>query len=509
MIKKMSAILLVLCMVVCLFTGCDNTTTTTTTSDYIIEGEKSETTGAESTNSGTTSGGSVSSGATSSGNQSSSNVQQNIENPLKVDLGGAKITIYTTTKDYFNNSAKATTKSDQARINMLKKLEKELDCKIENKNISDGQLNTLAFTTISSGKSLSHLMFIKAHATCGMVSNKLVENLKKVPTMDITKDYLDVGGSVEASTYGGGTWFVAEPINIYSSAQGIFFNKRILKEIGLTDTDLYKMVDNNQWTLSKMRELGKKAMKDLDGKSGMTAEDRWGITSIDIESAFAPSVIETCGAKMLTLDSNGNIKYNMEDANVINAITLSNEIIKDDYFYFAGGSDNDRNKLFTSGRSLFHFAPAAHVTVLSDMEDDFGFLPFPSNKADGKYLSAVNWNVSTFMIPKGLSSKELNNAGSFVQAYDYLAQDVIKSINDDYTARYFRDDQSGKNFTVAADGQKLTMAQSIGNTNEAILTGTYRVLWNLIAKGTSPSTAIQSSKKAAITAINELMKKIK
>ena len=514
MFKKVSAILLVLCMVVGLLSGCGTTTTTTTTttSDYIIKGEGGDTTTNDSASGGdtTTSSDKGNSNVSSSAPVTSSPVQQNIKNPLKVDLGGSKITIYTIVQNYFDSSAKATTKSDQARISMLKKLEKELNCKVENKNISASQLQTLAFTTISSGKSFAHIMMLNAHATAGMVANKLAEDIRKISTMDVTKDYLDVGGAVEASTFGGGTWYVAEPINIYASAQGIFFNKRILNEIGYKDSDLYKMVNNKQWTLSKLREIAKKAVKDLDGKAGMTTEDRWGITYIDTESAFAPSVLEACGVKMLTVDAKGNIKYNMEDKDVMNAITLSGEIVKDSSSYGIGGFDKDRVKMFSTGRALFFYAPAANVTAFSDMEDDFGFLPFPSNKTDGKYQTAVNWNSSVLMIPKGLSAKEKQNAGSYLQAYAYLAKDVNKLISDDYTARYFRDDESGENMVIAANGQKLTVAQSIGNTNEAILSGTYRVIWDWVGtKNSAVAPHIQSSKKAAIAAIDEFTKKLK
>ena len=510
MIKKISAILLVLCMTVCLFAGCNNTTTTTTTSDYLIEGSGVQT----GTQQGTTSGGNGSNGGNSNnsnGNSSGGNQGNTGKNPLDgVDLGGATLTIYSVTEKIFDSSAKATTKSDNSRISMLKKLEKDLNCKIDNKSIAAGQLQTLAFTTISSGKSFAHIIALNAHATAGMVANKLAEDLSKISTIDLSQDYLDVGGAVEASTYGGGTWYVAEPINIYASAQGIFFNKRILEEIGYSDSQLYKMVDDNQWTIAKMREIAAKAVKDMDGKPGMTTEDRWGITYIDTESAFAPSVLEACGVKMLTVDKNGNINYNMENADVMNAITLAGQIVKDSCSYGIGGSDKDRIKMFSTGKALFFYAPAANVSQFSDMEDDFGFLPFPSNKNDGQYHAAVNWNSTVLMIPKGLSDKEKQNAGSYLQAYAYLSEDLNEMVRDDYTARYFRDDESGENMDIAADGQKLTVAQSIGNTNEAILSGTYRVIWDWVGKkNTAVASHIQSTKSACVAAIKEFTEKLK
>ena len=107
MIKKISAILLVLCMTVCLFAGCNNTTTTTTTSDYLIEGSGVQT----GTQEGNTSGGTGSNGDNGNNNNgNSSGGQQNTgKNPLDgVDLGGATLTIYSVTEKIFDSSAKAT-----------------------------------------------------------------------------------------------------------------------------------------------------------------------------------------------------------------------------------------------------------------------------------------------------------------------------------------------------------------------------------------------------------------
>lgn len=487
-------------MMVAAFAGCTKSTTTTqNTSEYILEedGELA----------GDTDDGAEDSDDTSSAVISTD--QQEIKNPLKVDLGGATITVYTTRQDFMNPSASASTKSDQARITMLKKLEKQINCKIDCRNISENQLQTNMFTTITSGKSFSHLILTTAHSSSGIVASQLAEDLKKVATMDLSKDYLNVGGAAEASSYGKGTWYVAEPIGIFSLAQGVFFNKRILGEIGMKDTDLYSLVDKKQWTIAKLRELSNKAVKELDGKSGMTVNDRWGITYIDTQSAFAPSVLEACGAKMLVADANGTIKYNVDSAEVIDAITLAGAMTKDPGSCMLGNSDPDRVNIFSSGHSLFFYAGASNATVLSDMEDDFGFLPFPSNKADGKYHSAVNWNSPVLMIPKGLSAKELKNAGSYIQAYAYMAQTVNDAIVDDYTARYFRDEESGDYFKLAAKGQKLTLAQSVATNDEAILTGTYRVIWNWIQEDTAVSTAIGASKSATVKALEELMKKVK
>ena len=287
------------------FAGCGDTTTTTISSDFIITSGDSSSSGTDDTKT---------SDEQSSGTNGSQTVQQNIKNPLEVNLGGAEITIYSVDKDAFNTSAKASTKSDQSRIDMLKKLEKKINCKIVNKYVSASQIQTQAFATISSGKSLSHLILTNAYMSAGLVSNKTVENIKNVPTMDVTKDCLNVGGAVEASTYGGGTWYVAEPIKIYTLAQGIFFNKRVLNEIGAKDTDLYKLVTNKQWTVGKLKDLAAKAVKDLDGKPGMTGEDRWGITYIDAASSFAPTILEACGVKMLVTDQSGKIKYNSIEA---------------------------------------------------------------------------------------------------------------------------------------------------------------------------------------------------
>lgn len=513
MFKRLSAIILALCMLVSVAAGCSNTTTTTeVTSDYIISGDSGEgdTQASASGDAAGDTGNTGDSGNTAAGGGETV-TQQNIKNPLDVNLKGATITIYSMTTT-FDASRKASSKSDQAHISMLKSLQKKLNCKIVNKTTTAAQLQSSMFTTLSSGKSFANLVQTYIHATSGLVSNKLVMNLKNVSTMDLTKDYLDVGGAVAASTYGGGTWYVAEANSIFNRAQGVFFNKRILEEIGMKDSELYSLVDKKQWTYAKMRELSNKAVKDLDGKSGMTIADRWGLSIIDIEAAFAPSIMNGLDAHMLITDANGNVKFNTDSQNVIDAINFTGEWInKDPGTCRLGSSDDDRRKIFTEGKALFFYGGAADVTHLSDMEDDFGFLPFPTAKEGGEYKAAVNWNTTVLLIPKGLDKTGLANSGSFLQAYSYMCQDVNQSTVEDYSSRYFRDDESGENFKIAAAGQKITLSQGIAVGNEPILCGTYRVMWDLYNTSlqTPVVSHIQETKSAAVKAIDELMAKLK
>ena len=114
------------------------------------------------------------------------------------------------------------------------------------------------------------------------------------------------------------------------------------------------------------------------------------------------------------------------------------------------------------------------------------------------------------MIPAGLSAKDQYNAGAVIQAYQYLYKNVLDAMEKEYTNRYLRDVESAKNWRLAAD-IKTTMPQQLyAQTNEAILSGTYRVFWDYYSdKEASPASKIESTKSSLNKALEELNKNIK
>ena len=96
----------------------------------------------------------------------------------------------------------------------------------------------------------------------------------------------------------------------------LFFNKKIAKSL---NWDPYAQVKNNQWTVSELRRVTKAATRDLDGKSGMTAADQWGMAQIDPGTAGMMALLTGSNLEKIK-GFIGKFTYNMDNKDIINTI---------------------------------------------------------------------------------------------------------------------------------------------------------------------------------------------
>jgi len=439
-----------------------------------------------------------------SGNIGSGN--SNIKNPLDVDLKGATITIYDTGM-VFSPDASAS-KTNQAKAEMLKKIQKELNCKFKIVSTTVDKLESYVTNSAASGKALCGIITPPMYDSGFYISANLVTNFTKVSSIDLSKNYMNRYGILSASQFGSAKYAVAAEGETRTHV--VYFNKRILKEIGYSENYIYDLVDSGKWTYDVYRDLAKKAMKDLDGKAGMSGDDQWGQVVQDDGTQLMSNVVVSYGTTMLKLGSDGSLKNNMTDPKIINAANLANEVIVKDGTKYELGADADKVNFFAAGKTLFLYADIGKAMSISSMKDEFGIAPAPQVSASKKYVSAIDWNSRVLMMPAGLSAQDQYNAGAVIQAYQYLYEDVLDAMEKEWTNRYLCDEKSAANWRIAANDLTTMPQQLYSQTNESILSGTYRIFWDYFhGKSTSPATNIQSTKSVLDTTLVELNNKIK
>ena len=458
------------------------------------------------TNSNTNANTGNNSGAASS-NTTNTNLNTKINNPLAVDLKGATINIYDISTFNIDPSVSKTTK---AKYDMINKIQSELNCKFKVTTTTDEKMETFVTTSAASGKALCGIISPSMYNSGYYISANLVTNLTKVSSMDLSKDYMNRYNILNASQFGSAKYAVAAEGE--SRTYVVFYNKRILEELGYTENYIYDLVDSGKWTYDEYRNLAKKAMKELDGKPGMSAADQWGMVTQDGSTGLPSNIIVSFGTSMIKLSSNGMLKYNMTDSKITNSINLSYDIlVKDGTDGSANGSTVDeRVDIFANGKALFLFASVHKAADFSSMKDEFGLVPVPQATANKNYSSAIDWNARVLMMPAGLSAEDQYNAGAVIQAYQYLYDDVLDVMEKEYVNRYLCDDKSGDNFRIAAKGMTTMPEYLYSQTNETILSGTYRIFWDYCnGKSNSPSSNIEAQKSAVEKSLEELNTKIK
>ena len=490
--KKRILALIIAIFLILTCCGCNDTTVTTETESWVEGGGTTVKTDDDGVNN-----------ATDTSNKTESNSSggnTTITEPMKVNLKGATITIYDTSGQFITDSS---TKTKKSYADILSSVQKNLNCKFEIKSVDDGKLKTLVMSSSASGKALCNIICPKMTDAGSYISAGVVADMTRVSSMDLSQSYMNRLNMLNASSIGGAKYAVTSEDGVRTWVT--FYNKRILKELGYNASYLYDLVNLKKWNYSIAREIGKKAMKDLDGKSGMSANDQWGFLWVD-SSMMVSHAITNSGGALIKLGSDSYLKYNMTDSKVISSINLINEFYKEGTTCHEIGNYEDRINAFTTGNSLFLFSNLHHAsTISSKMNDEFGVLPIPMVDGATDYRTALDWNAGVMMIPAGLSSKDQYNSGAVIQAILSQCGKTVEVMKNEYINRYLCDDESGKNMVLAIEQDHANVEGFYCNTNEAILSGTYRPFWNLIdGKIASVVTEIDATKSNTVKAIEEL-----
>ena len=103
-------------------------------------------------------------------------------------------------------------------------------------------------------------------------------DLNKLDYFDFSKPWWNLAFNEGVSLCGKlyltvGSYMLAARQHIFQ----VMFDMEVAKEIGIEPASLYKLVDDNSWTLEIMTRYAKTANKDLNGDQIMSADDRYGL----------------------------------------------------------------------------------------------------------------------------------------------------------------------------------------------------------------------------------------
>ena len=446
--------------------------------------------------------------ATTSKTDAPSKPSANSDPTKGVDLGGAEIKVAAGSADFFNKKKGSSSNYENAVADRTAKLESALNCKITVIEEADpDKMQTKAFNSIMSGEKYADIVITTLHKLTAYLTSEMLVDMNTVSTLDLNQSYWKSCLS-DVSNIKGKTYFATcQAFNPLAAASVLAYNKRLAEQLGFTGAnDLYTLVRNNQWTISKMTEMMKKATVDKDGKPGMTTADQWGLSMIDIGTLGMTTYTVANGATLLK-NNNGEITYNMKDSKTIDTLNQAyNFYVKSNYCYYEGGAASDFVKLFSNGNALFFLGNLGYIQDLDDMEDDFGIIPFPRGDQEKSIASYLDWNTNVCMIPKFADAEK---AGALLQALAYLSPDDQEVWIQEFSDRTLRDDESAEMLKIVNDSLRVDAAQILGaQAIWPVHEGTYQVLYRT-AGGESPQTLVETYEKNAVTVLNETLAKIK
>ena len=277
-----------LCMMVSVAAGCggdpdeadsSNKTTATTTAasdEQKDDTSKTENSKTQSSKTKATKASKTKSSKTQSGKtQSKDNDSNVVLKGLPTDLKGATINVAGMSTCYWAKKANAKSEWDRQIYKELQTVKKNLNCKFKFSSYDSSGLTEQCIKADKAGAKFADLMVTTLWQQKSLIAAKAIQDLNAIEHLDLTKGYWDQASHREAQLYGKNFIAYTSLDGTGANANVIYFNKTLLKQVGSSDTQLYKMVTDGTWTFDTMRKLSKAAAKDIDGKSGMTSNDQW------------------------------------------------------------------------------------------------------------------------------------------------------------------------------------------------------------------------------------------
>ncbi|HHX54217.1 MAG TPA: hypothetical protein GX704_04835 [Clostridiales bacterium] len=328
-------------------------------------------------------------------------------------------------------------------------VEELLNIKITSQLEDLGAIGGKVQKAVSAGDDAWDAVYIRLYEAPTYLSGGIFMNYHDIPTIELSAPWWDQG-SVEQLSIDRRLYLIASDINVIdkNATAGIAFNKSYAESYGLPD--LYALVRDGKWTLSKIEELYQNAARDIDGDGEMGIHDQYGFLSKNDAMTF---FFHGTGGRFITKDENDLPVFSFPTeknftvtGDIIEMTTDYNVYFNQHYYGTSVVSDQAYTKMFENGQGLFFLLRLDEIEHMRASETDFGVLPIPkySEEQDTYYSTVSQHTCGLMSIPVTISDPSRD--GIILEALaaesKNLVQPAYYEVN--LQGKYIRDNESGE-----------------------------------------------------------------
>ncbi len=430
-----------------------------------------------------------------------------LNNMPDADFDGYEFVIaeacYYDSEDRPNMEAGASELSD-AILARNKAIEEKFNCKITYEYYDPTSFYNEMYPLIMSGEKVADIMDVTLFTYGKLSVGDYLYDMSKLPGVDFKQDhwlkiYDDTAVLPSGIRYGASAMFA----NPYTHGFGIYFNKRLISELGLEDP--YKLLDEGKWNWDTFSTMLNKAMKDVDSDAVYGNSDIYSITG-GLDGGLTAFYLAN-GEKMFEIADDGSVKYAMTGKNVIPTLTKMKSMFSAPGAYFYGGGDSSLcTEKFINGEVTFYINLTTRGQALREMEDDFGLVPIPMAPDADSYCSAIDHNTPIVCVPSSIDNPKAT--GTILEALAATSYSELGVWEDEISGLYYRDDKSAevlsKHILPNIIYDPVFMYSRIDQQFEQY---TITAVFKPIARdpNTDPATIIGSGKQVVQTLIDEVI----
>ena len=250
-------------------------------------------------------------------------------------------------------------------------------------------------------------------------------------------------------------------INLLYYLQAVLFDSEQMSAYGISEDDVYELVDNGGWTLEKMFELS----SNISASSDEIWDDS-DFYAIGMESrVMLDSFYYATGLKTVE-DADGVVKVS-DDILSEKALTVY-DMVYSSIFVDHKLRLNDQSvwvHLLKEGRCVFNVSTIYQMkTTLADVDAEIGVLPFPkyeegTEEANMGYRTLVSSPHIQFAIPFDLDEDEIDVSSAFLETMGYVTYTNVTPVvyENVMKLRYAKDENSSRMFDILRSGATTDM----------------------------------------------------
>lgn len=383
-------------------------------------------------------------------------------------------------------------------------IEENYDIKISYSDSDDVQSTVLK--SVSAGDYLCDIAFGSWGNMVQLGSKKCLIDITAMNYIDLTKPWWDQN-VVKSTAIAKKVYYATGELSTLdnSCTRMVYFNKKMIEDYSL---DLpYTLVNDNTWTLENYIKMAKSVYKDVNGDGISNEGDIFGTFH---EDGYYDFLFIGCNMDYVRLDDEGRPVITFLDDRTFSLTDKIFDFLYDEKacidinkFKDTKGFTNKyafARSLFTQDQLLFTIGGPLVIGEFRNMESDFGIVPLPKYDSEQtKYCTYVD--AGTNMIGVPATSSDLERTGVIMEAMAAESMYVITPVYNEILLKrkYSRDNESEAMLDIINDSRVFSLknVQDIG--------GISGIMAKAYAKKAKP---LMSDFEAVKDSANEKLEKI-
>lgn len=325
------------------------------------------------------------------GEDASEDSSQESEEPA-YDFGGRTVRI----GSYYDMTPKPENSIfEKAFADRIAYVEENYNCNIEFVVVGDDYVGSYV-TSVLSGDPVCDVGYILSYKLLpALIEGGIAQPISDLGVVDFSSPWYDAGAT-EAGTYKGKQY--AMGMRGAGVQYGIFWNKTLFDRYGLPD--LYELYENGQWNWDKFKEIALAGNQDTDG------DGEYDVHGFNWRENLIWSFMSSNGANAVT-KTNAGVELSLETPEAMEALEFYADFMQN-VPQLTGWLGDWQSEIwdFRDGNSCMCYeAWWISSSYLGEMEDEWGFVPFPMGPSGKEYVS-YGKEASPYMMLNGIEKPE-------------------------------------------------------------------------------------------------------